>query len=505
LHIELKDMLRQRWQLIGALFLVLLVGLLHLPFPFGGDQALFNLGARDMAEGHTLYGDFWELNQPGIYIFYLAGGSAFGFTEIGIHLFELLYWLAFCISAWLLLRHTLLPILAIWMPAGAVVAYYLASGPLHLTQKEMIVSFPLLVTAVCVHKAISDGRLRFGYLVLSGFAGGLVLLFKLILAPILLGFWVIALLSAIKAREKFGRIASGVALTALFSLIPLAIAFGVGALSGVGTTMLRTFFVLPTQIVAGAEPAKLGRLAASLRWFVSSFAAIIGLAVVGVAHVRTSVKPFVLHMLNWIGLGTVIILIQRTSWWEYHMLLLLVPTVYLAGLGLSSLEVSTIRNLKPWLGRALLLLTIPAALGPLTLNALARTAAITRFLASGSASDYRAHMSPTYADVASDIALLPPASGKRQEAVVFGNPLYLYLSGRRQAIPINGWALEFLTVDQWHTLTSEVKGSTAPYFFLAEEYRELIQARAPAIVEYLEREYDILSVSERGTWYRRRE
>jgi len=88
---------------------------------------------------------------------------------------------------------------------------------------------------------------------------------------------------------------------------------------------------------------------------------------------------------------------------------------------------------------------------------------------------------------------------------VFGNPLYLFLSGRRQAIPINGWALEFLTVDQWRDLTSEVSASSAPFFYLAANNRELVQSKAPAIIEYLERNFEILSINERGTWYRRRE
>jgi hypothetical protein len=455
---------RLKWHLSGALLLVLLVGITRLSCPFHGDQALFTLGAMDIAEGYTLYGDFWDYKQPGIFLFFLAGGSLFGFTEVGIHLFELLYWLVFCISAWLLLRHTLHPLLAIWLPAGAIAVYYLAAGPWHLTQSEMVVSFPLLVAAMSAYKAILDGRLRFDYLMLSGFAGGLVLLFKLILAPILFGFWVIVLYSAVRAGEKPGRIVSGIAITALVSLIPLAIAFGVGTFSGVGTTMLWTFFVLPPQIVAGGKAATFKRLFEGLRWFAVSFAAIIGLAVVGVAHVKTSFKPFVLYMLTWIGTAIIVILLQRTSWWGYQTLLLLVPTVFLAGLGLSSLEASIVKNLKPWFGGGILLLAVIASLGPLTFSALDHTTAMARLIAFGFTSDNKASVNPTYAAIASDIAQLPSISGRREEAIVFGDPLYLYLSRRRQAIPTNGWCLEYLTVDQWSTLTSAVKKSSAIFF-----------------------------------------
>ena len=65
--------------------------------------------------------------------------------------------------------------------------------------------------------------------------------------------------------------------------------------------------------------------------------------------------------------------------------------------------------------------------------------------------------------------------------------------------------MEFLTAGQWSSLASSVKKSSAPLFFLAEEYRELVQAKAPAIVEHLKKDYEILSVSDRGTWFRRRE
>ena len=43
---------------------------IHLPYPFAGDQALFLLGAAALDRGEVLYVDFWDIKQPGIYLFF---------------------------------------------------------------------------------------------------------------------------------------------------------------------------------------------------------------------------------------------------------------------------------------------------------------------------------------------------------------------------------------------------------------------------------------------------
>lgn len=74
-----------------SLSLVALICAIHLPFPFRGEQALFVTAAMEISEGGGLYTDFWGLKQPGIFLFFVAGGTLFGYTEVGIHLFELIY------------------------------------------------------------------------------------------------------------------------------------------------------------------------------------------------------------------------------------------------------------------------------------------------------------------------------------------------------------------------------------------------------------------------------
>ena len=84
-----------------------LAGWVNLPMPLHGDAALYQLGAKAMADGGVLYRDFWDLKQPGIYLFHWFAGSLFGFTETGLHRLELLYMLAFSVLQLVVLRRYL--------------------------------------------------------------------------------------------------------------------------------------------------------------------------------------------------------------------------------------------------------------------------------------------------------------------------------------------------------------------------------------------------------------
>ncbi len=84
-----------------------ILGWVNLPMPLHGDAALYQLGAKALADGEMLYRDFWDLKQPGIYLFHWLAGSLFGFTETGLHAFELLYLTAFSILQVIVLRRYL--------------------------------------------------------------------------------------------------------------------------------------------------------------------------------------------------------------------------------------------------------------------------------------------------------------------------------------------------------------------------------------------------------------
>ena len=129
------------------LLLVGLLGAFGLPRPLHGDQALFMLGAQGMSAGKVLYVDFWDLKQPGVFLFHLAAGQLFGFSEVGLHLFELGYLLLFsALLMWTLRPTFATPWFSCLVPIATVGAYYVVAKSWHQTQLEMLVAFPLYLS-----------------------------------------------------------------------------------------------------------------------------------------------------------------------------------------------------------------------------------------------------------------------------------------------------------------------------------------------------------------------
>ena len=80
---------------LAVLAVIALAALVHLPFPFWGDQALFTYAAHGIRHGDRLYVDIWDYKQPGIFLWYAGAGSLFGFHEAGVHFAELIWSVAF--------------------------------------------------------------------------------------------------------------------------------------------------------------------------------------------------------------------------------------------------------------------------------------------------------------------------------------------------------------------------------------------------------------------------
>src|SRR5258705_441132 len=164
---------------IAAIATVLLIGLMHIAYPFDGDQAFFNEGALKISRGAVLYRDFWDIKQPGIFIFYLIGGLIFGFTEIGIHAFELIYLLILAGVLLVTIRRRLENrSLSALIPVLTVGFFYTITGPWHLTQVETLVSLPLYLTLWFSTSSIDNDRKRSALLFFSGLFGGITILFK---------------------------------------------------------------------------------------------------------------------------------------------------------------------------------------------------------------------------------------------------------------------------------------------------------------------------------------
>ncbi len=132
---------------ILVLIIIVILGVLSLRDGFSGDQALFLIYSKAINNGAVLYRDVWDIKQPGIFVFYLIGGKIFGFNEVGIHLFELIYWLGLSlIMIFGLKSYFQNSLFAVLTPLFTIGIYYSVSGGLHWTQAEALVCFPLFMS-----------------------------------------------------------------------------------------------------------------------------------------------------------------------------------------------------------------------------------------------------------------------------------------------------------------------------------------------------------------------
>lgn len=169
------------WGVLGAALLcAVFASVLVIPYPFFGDQALFAVFARMMNEGSVLYLDIWDVKQPGIFWFFQLGGSLFGLNEIGIHLFESLYWL---VSATLIAVATRSVFRRPWVaglfPLLAPGLYFVMARTHDLTQVEALIS-PLVFGVIWFLTTKNDELGPTYRPAIAGVLAGLIMCFKLI-------------------------------------------------------------------------------------------------------------------------------------------------------------------------------------------------------------------------------------------------------------------------------------------------------------------------------------
>lgn len=501
---------------ILVLAAVVLAGLVHLPYPFDGDQALFITGASKISRGAILYRDFWDLKQPGIFGFYLLGGSLFGFTEVGIHMLELFYMAAFSIVLLFTLRRyfesravvSLLPLLTVG-------AYYGVTGSWHLTQVEGLVGFPLFLSLWFASNS-SEGKGNGAVpLFLSGFMGGVVLLFKFLFLPILISFWLTTLIAAVlRKRERIPITLVRVCAPVLVGiLIPLAIVLGYFAWFDTLGILNYTFFEYPIRAMAELPGRRVGSLFKSLLWFLGSFTPLTALAFVCVCATLGKRKGLLtknlvfVNLVLWLVVGLGVIVVQRLSWWDYHYLLLCTPLGVLAARGVDVLWVQ-IKEAKPSLssGKGLaaaafcLALLFSPFLASLTLKSLYF---VHLGLAYGKERQlqYQGEISGLYKTTLSEVEFLSKPDSLPGGIFVGGNPVYYYLSGRDPAVASNGWALELFLPKQWKLLTEQLAQARPAYIFVASDYLDLMTERSPQTSRFIDENYRVLRRGNAGVWY----
>ena len=501
--------------------IVALLALMHLPYPFGGDQTLFTLYGIKMNQGAWLYRDLWDVKQPGIYAFYFAAGKLFGFTEVGVHLLELLCWVGF--SAALILkcrtyfRFRWIASLAPLLTAGF---YYGVAGSNHLTKLEPLVGIPIFFSLCWACDASTSDDHAGGLFFLSGLMGGIVLLFKLVLLPIPLTFWLCAPVFA--ARRKKTKLAIEFLNSAWPVLIgvflPLLAVVGWFALRHNLNPLLYAWFIYPLKVAAELPKMdRSGTLLNSLQWFFGNFASLLMLGFIGAwAALSRRRDVMTITLVLWVVAASFVILIQKYSWWEYHYFLLLIPLGILAGKGIEQIwefgraakgspEGFALddrrRRLVFALALAFLFSPILDSWAMLGLRLARHSFAIT----TENRLKFQEGVNPFYASVAEDVTFLSQPGAAQGDIFIFGDPRYYYLSGRNQAIAQNGANPDIMLPGQWREMETQLAQARPPYVYVATDQVEIQRAHAPALLQFLGQNYQALRTRESGTWYVRRD
>ena len=502
---------RGEWLTLAA---IAALGLVTIPQPFAWDQAMFTIGARKLAAGAVLYRDYWDPKQPAMFAFYWLAGVLFGFHEVGIHTFELIYMLIFAATLMAVVGSRYgrgIGRVAALLSVGLFFA--VCSDGLH-AQIECVVGLPLLIALAAAVRAGEDPGHAARWLVVSGIAGSVVLLFKLILLPILAGIWLVALVDAA---------AGGVAALAIAALAILCgVALPVGActayfaMNGALELARWTSFVYPVAVLREAHEPRIRTLILSARWFALHWAPVAGAALVGLARARGLFEDrFALGLVIWILTGALVLLIQRLSYWPYHFLIFMVPLGCFAALGLAFLARVLAARLPAAAPRraiavALALVAFLPSLGPWSAQALA-LARDGFALSPGSLRRHLDRVNPggVYPKVRAEVAFLNQPGARPGPIWVVGNPLYYWLSGRDQAVPRNGGSfIEYASADEWRSITASLAAARPAYIYIHDEYGMFLPGqhiRTGSFLTFLATEYEPVSRTVRGTWFGRRE
>ena len=512
---------RTAWSRLEWLVLALCVGLgvLNLWNPFAYDQSLFAMGAHRLLHGGLLYRDFWDTKQPGIFWFFAAGIRLFGYSEEGVHLFELLWFTAFAAVLMTTLRRAFDHR---WGPAAAallIVGFYWAiTGDWHQTQPEGLVGFPLFVALWFAHEAAHAPGSPWRRWLLAGIGGGVVGVFKLLLVALPGVFWLVLLGERLlDPRPGKGRdVARATGALALGFAIPLVLMLAALGAQGLLPDAWYTWVVFPAKVTSQIHSLPFKALEESFHWFFERWSALLALALVGAwTSLRGRQKSLGRLLVVWLVVGFGLILVQKFSGWEYHFMLFLVPFGLLAARGIDALwsPLSTTRPpVHPGERRLLMMLaTLAVFANPLS-GVLVKTAELVkdRFVTTRAMRTrhmLRVSQGGGYYRCILEGQFLREPTARPGGIYVIGNPLIAWCSGRETSVPrFGGILFEYMTPAEWADTARRLESTRTPYIFVDAAKVGELQAALPRTSPFLDElaaHYRVMRTSRYGIWYER--
>lgn len=512
---------RAGWSTLEWVVLVLCVvlGVLNLWNPFTYDQSLFAMGGHRLLEGGLLYRDYWDTKQPGIFWFFALGVKLFGYSEEGVHVLEVLWFTSFAAVLMASLKRAFDHR---WGPAAAallVVGFYWAiTGDWHQTQPEGLVGFPLFVSMWFAHEAAHAPGGPWRRWLLAGLGGGVVGVFKLLLVALPGVFWIFLLVERLldPRPDKVRDVTRALGALALGFAIPLGLMLAVLGAQGLLPDAWYTWVVFPAKVTSQIHTLPFKALEESFHWFFERWSAVLALALIGAwTSLRGRQRSLARLLLAWLVVGFGLILVQKFSGWEYHLMLFLVPLGLLAARGVDALwrPLSELRPPQAAGERRLLLLlaTLAVFANPLS-GVLVKTAELLkdRFVltrAMRTRHMLRVSQGGGYYRFALESEFLRAPGARPGGIYVIGNPLVAWLGGRETSVPrFGGILFEYMSAEEWAATAQRLETTATPYVFLEApklEQLEKARPRTAPILDELAAHYRVMRTSRYGTWFER--
>ncbi len=482
-----------------AIAIIGILGIMRLPEPLFADQAIFLVAGKAIQSGAILYRDFWDVKPPGIFGIFTLAGTLFGFNEIGVHLFDLLWMLGLACGLRLTLARTFSRVwiaqIVPWMTVGT---YFAVIGPAQQMQVESLVGLPLYFAVWFNIQAAQQPDRRSRWLMLSGIMGGIVLLFKLIFLPILIAFWSIYLFHIIRHRHQkllpaLWQTTWPLALGIMLPIVPVVLYWlATGTLNEAVYTMIQH----PPKMVQQLPKKPIKGLITAMAWAVRKFFPLIVLSGLAIGYSRRRLDLLTTQMIAWLGLGFAMIVAQSQSWWQYHFLLFLVPISILAATGIDRLLESPQRWRRTMVTAGLAWLVV------INLVAIGWTGGLmvqSGFnLTPAGQQRYQSLSYSRYGVALEETAFLKQPGSLPGNIYVIGEPIFYLLADRAQAVPLLGCVPEILLTEQWTALMSQLTAAKPPYIFVASDFADPIPDR---FMQFLPQMYQQIRQSDAGKWF----
>lgn len=484
---------------------VAVLGIVHVPGPFTGDQALYALAGEAILDGATLYRDFGDIKHPGVHGFYALAQALFGWAgtsaEAQVRLFELLVLLGLGLFLQAALRARLAwPALAAMAPIATAGAYYATATSWVLTQPEALPG-PLLCVAAWLaapRAGVAAGPLRF---VAAGALGATAIVFQGHMVAVPIVMLAFACFRGGGLRQAIPIIAGFVGLLGLF-VLAFAAQGAAGALWDVYVA-----YPLAAAEQVPAERQGFARIRDSLLSYLRAFGPLLLLGCGVLFRVRhVGRDTFAAQHALWGLTALVTLLLESRTSWPFHFLYLLVPTGVLAVYGVDALarflqERTQARRLPVVGAAALIVLALTPALvvkwAP-TAAAVARHVAREGF---GDFAAYRQAVDTHYRAIDEATAFLRDDAAAPGPIYVFGHPLFYILSGREQALVRNGWGWEVALRRHWDELPTALDERRPAYVLISADVEPMIAENSPETLIWLASALEVSHTDAFGTWY----